>query len=493
MKKLFAIILTLALVLSLCAALVACGGTTPPNFEVPEEGYDGSSVTITFYSSMGQDYDKVFQSYIEDFQELYPNITVVHNRVGGYDDVRNQVRTELANGQSPNVSYCYADHVALYNRSNAVVHLDNLISSDITVTRADGTTEILGLTDEQKADFIEGYYEEGAAFGDDHMYMMPFSRSTELMYFNKDFFTANNLQLPDHWFASDGKQGLETTDTTSMEYVLAKIKEIDPNCTPLGYDSESNWFITLCEQFGTPYTSATGDHYLFNNEQNREMVNTLRRWYQNRWITTSDMINGSYCSTYFVSNSSADGKKCYICIGSSAGASNQRPTANADGTFPFDVGITTIPQAKAGATTAESKVISQGPSVCIYKKDNPQEVVASWLLVKFLTTNANFQAEFAYVGGYTPVIKSAREVDWYKEILDHGNGGTNIAGLAAKTCMDQADAYFASPVFYGSSTARDQVGQLLTTCFLIQNDNANIEKAIEDAFKLAVSECKYAG
>lgn len=490
MKKLFAIVLTLALVSTACIALVACTGpSNAVNFEVPAEGYDGSPVTVTFYSSMGQDYEKVFNAYVAEFNELFPNITVDHQRLGGYDDVRNQIRTELSNGQSPSFAYCYADHVALYNRSRSVVHLDDLIASDITVTHADGTTEVLGLTDEQKADFIEGYYAEGSAFGDDHMYLMPFSRSTELMYYNLDFFTKNNISVPDHWFASDGKEGLESSDTTSMEYVLAKIKQIDPDCTPLGYDSESNWFITLCEQYGTPYTSATGDHYLFNTEENREMVNTLRRWYQNRWITTKEMIGGSYCSTYFVSQSSADGKRSYLCIGSSAGASNQRPSADAEGKFPFEVGIASIPQADA----SNPKVISQGPSICIFKKDNPQEVIASWLLIKFLTTNPYFQAEFGYVGGYTPVIKSARDVEWYKEILDNGNGGLNIAGLAAKTCMDQVDAYFASPVFYGSSTARDQVGKLLTSCFIITNDNADIKGAIKDVFDYAIEECRYAG
>ena len=491
MKKLFAIILTLALVLSMCVALVACGGGGDSNFVVPAGGYDGSKVTITFYSSMGQDYGNLLEEYIEVFNEMFPNITIVHNRLGGYDDVRDNIRTELSNGQGPNLAFCYADHVALYNRSKSVVQLDNLIASTEKVKHADGSEdEILGLTNEQKDDFIEGYYAEGEAFGDGHMYLMPFCRSTELMYYNKDFFTTNQIPIPDHWFAKDGKEGTKSTDTTSMEYVIARIKEIDPLCTPLGYDSESNWFITLCEQFGTPYTSATGDHYLFDNAENRAMIKTLNRWYQARLMTTSEMIGGSYMSDYFKSTSSADGKRCYISIGSSAGASYQRPGTDADGKFLFDVGITTIPQAQANTKTEDSKVISQGPSVCIFQKSNPQEVIASWLFLKFLITNANFMADYASVGGYTPAIKSAREVDWYKEMLDNGDGGINIVGLAARICMDQADAYFASPVFYGSSTARDQVGQLLSNCLAITTD---IDNAIAKAFQTAIDECRYAG
>ena len=58
-----------------------------------------------------------------------------------------------------------------------------------------------------------------------------------------------------------------------MEATCAKIKEIDPNSIPLGYDSESNWFITMCEQYGSPYTTAESeDHYLFDNDKNHEFV-----------------------------------------------------------------------------------------------------------------------------------------------------------------------------------------------------------------------------
>lgn len=78
---------------------------------------------------------------------------------------------------------------------------------------------------------------------------------------------------------------------------------------------------------------------------------------------TTQTIYGSYTSGLFVSDS---GIKSYMSIGSSAGATHQRPTKGADGTYPFEVGITTIPQVDA----SNAKVISQGPSLCIFKKSN---------------------------------------------------------------------------------------------------------------------------
>ena len=77
MKK---ILIAVLLLLSICMSMVgmtACGGAkAQPNFEVPEGGYDGSAVTITFYTTMGTNLTPVLETYIAEFNKLYPNITV---------------------------------------------------------------------------------------------------------------------------------------------------------------------------------------------------------------------------------------------------------------------------------------------------------------------------------------------------------------------------------------------------------------------------------
>lgn len=476
MKKFLAIIMLLALTMTM---LFSCGPKPTPdpdtdkkvgNFEVPEGGYDGSEVTITFYHTMGSNLTDVLENYIAEFNKLYPNIHIVHTKIGGYDDVRDQISTEITTGAQPNIAYCYPDHVALYNLAGSVITLDSLINSTVEVTRADGTKETLGLTKDQIADFIEGYYNEGKQFGNGLMYTMPLSKSTEVLYYNATFFAEHNRTPPTTW--------------EEMEELCKKIKEIDPKSIPLGYDSEANWFITMCEQYGSPYTSATGDHFLFDNETNREFVKKFREWYQKGYLTTQK-IYGAYTSGLFTSTNEV---KSYMSIGSSAGATHQRPTANADGSYPFDVGIATIPQ----VSETNKKVISQGPSLCIFKKanQNPQEVVASWLFVKYLTTTVEFQAEFSMASGYVPVIKSVSENETYKEFIDGANGGTNIAALSAKVCLEQEEAYYTSPAFNGSSTARDQVGALLAKC-LSADDGGNVDAMIKKAFEDAIEECEY--
>ncbi len=468
-KKKSLLVILFVLIALLC---VGCGGKkkAKSNFIVPEGGYDGSEVTINFYHTMGSNLSDVLDAYIIEFNKLYPNIHVISSKIGGYNDVRDQITTEITEGNQPNLAYCYPDHVALYNLAGAVATLDDLIAS--TEKDASG---ILGLTQEQIDDFIPGYYAEGTSFGDGLMYTMPFSKSTEVLYYNKTFFDANGLTPPTTW--------------DEMEALCARIKEIDPKSIPLGYDSSANWFITMCEQYmangeKTNYTSATGEHYLFDTDINRSFVKRFKTWYEKGYVTTQT-IYGAYTSGLFVNTKQGEGElRSYMSIGSSAGATHQRPT-KVDGAYPFEVGIATIPQ----VNPSSPKVISQGPSVCIFKKNNPQEVVASWLLVKFLTTNVEFQAEFSVASGYVPVIKSVMNNEYFAKTLANADGGDYVSALSTKICMQQSDAYFVSPAFVGSSTARDQVGGILDKA-LVSTDS-DVDAAIARMFKDAIDECEY--
>ena len=462
MKKIISSVLLIALMLSMC--LGAMTGCKPKasvgNFVMPEGGFDTESpVTIRFYHQMGAALQGILDETIVEFNKLYPNITVEHDTYGDYDGVRDQIKTEITVGDQPNLAYCYPDHVALYNMAGAVQTLDVLIESEY------------GFSDEDIADFIPAYYNEGKAFGDGKMYTLPIVKSTEVLYYNKTFFEKNGLTVPTTW--------------AEMENVCKQIKQIEPNCIPLGYDSESNWFITMCEQYGSEYTSTDGENFRFNNETNRNFVKMFRTWFENKWVTT-EALSGGYTSALFTGSSSsgdAVSTRCYMCIGSTGGATYQQPTQT-NGEFEFEVGITTIPQVNPNAP----KVISQGPSVCIFKSEDPQEVLASWLFAKYLATDVTFQARVSMNNGYAPVVNSVKENPIYAEFLDSASTA-NIQAYAVKVALSQADAYYVSPAFNGSSVARDQVGLLMQKC--LTEKASDVDAMIQKAFEDAVAECKY--
>ncbi|MBE6532927.1 MAG: extracellular solute-binding protein [Ruminococcaceae bacterium] len=472
MKKILLALLVLVTMLVNMLAMTGCG--LLPGNKDDGNGEEEGKVNITFYHTMGANLRDVLDEYIPEFEAMYPNINVIHEQVGGYDDVRDTISTELTVGEQPNIAYCYPDHVALYNVAQAVVVLDDYIDFEGDYTwNLDGTTiSNIGLTQAQKDDFIQGYYEEGRQFGDGKMYTLPLSKSTEVLYYNKKVFAENNLTPPTTW--------------DEMEEVCRILKEKYPDSIPLGYDSEANWFITMCEQLDTPYTSATGEHFLFNNAENRAFVKRFKGWFDKDYVTTQEIFGG-YTSEIFKETSKP--QRSFMSIGSSAGATHQRPAKLEDGSYPFEVGITSIPQIDAANN---GKVISQGPSLCILENTNRDEVMASWLFMKFLTTNVAFQADFGIASGYVPVIKSVAQDATYADSLAKANGTTNIAALSAKVCLEQEAFYYTSPAFNGSSAARDQVGSLIQKCFgLSYTSEADLDAQIEAAFKAAVDECKY--
>ena len=469
-KRLIAMVLMAAMLLGI-ATLSGCGGkggNTTNAFVVPETGFDvNSEVTITFTHTMGAKLQEVLNTYIAEFNKIYPNITIEHVSAGGWSDINGQINTEIAGGTQPNIAYCYPDHVAMYNIAKSVVVLDNLLESDIAIGE---TGEIIGLTDAQKADFIESYYNEGLAYGDGQMYTMPLNKSTEVLYYDKTFFEENNLTVPNTW--------------EEMWDVCEKILAIDPDCYPLGYDAEDNWFITMCEQMGTGYTSAeNGGQYLFNTAENKAFVKELREYYQKGYFTTQELY-GSYTSNLFVETTDT---RCYMCVGSSGGASYQMSNNDTDdGSFAFEVGVAPIPQ-----YNGNRKVISQGPSLCILKGANTtdQQVLASWLFTKFLCTNVDFQAEFSMTSGYMPVLKSVVDNENYAAWLGKANGFEQLVATCVKTGIEGRDTYFVSPAFNGSSTARTQVGSLLIKCLSTETDD--VDALIDQAFADALAECEY--
>ena len=458
MKKFISMLLAVVMILSCVAAMTGCkkGSNAKPDFEMPDVGFDTTKpVTIKFYHQMGKQLQDILTTAIADFNKIYPNITVEHASYGDYNGIRDQIKTEISVGGQPNLAYCYPDHVALYNIAGAVQPLDNLIASEY------------GFTEEEIADFIPAYYNEGKAYGDGQMYTLPIAKSTEVLYYNKTFFEKNNLTVPTTW--------------EEMKAVCEQIRQIDPTCIPLGYDSEANWFITMCEQYGSPYTSATGDNFLFDNDANYAFVKEFRSWYANKLVTTEE-LSGGYTSNLFTGKSDS-GTRCYMCIGSTGGATYQQPSQT-NGVFEFEVGIATIPQVNPAAP----KVISQGPSVCIFKDSDPQKVLASWLFAKFLATDVTFQGSVSMNNGYAPVVKSVQKDEAYAAFLESAST-QNIQAYAVKVALSQADAYYVSPAFNGSSVARDQVGLLMQKC--MSTESSDVDAFIKKAFADAVAECKY--
>lgn len=505
MKKFLTSLIVLILVLSCSVAIFAAcddeGG-----------GSGGGSAaynkTIYFYSSQGQSLTPITETAIQKFQAKYPGWTVVHTTQGGYDDVKDKILGDLQAGQQPDVAYCYADHVASYLETGKVVNIKDLLNSTATVK---GNVVELNDDDEWVAtgetkdyavgydytNIVSGYYEEGKAinfanyarygYQRDDILTLPFSKSTELLYYNEDALKAAGIVDKD-----GNAKPAETWDELWAHCKIIKDKWGNA-VTPLGYDSEANWFITMCQQNGWPYTTANGlDQYLFAHKEARDWLNQLREYFLKGYFATQD-TNGGYTSGLFtlgvgqLNGVEADQGGAVYCIGSSAGASKQVSTSG-----KWKVGIAQIPGSiqydedgnelydDDGDLVVNRSCISQGPSLVMFKggrgvTNADEKVKMTFLFVQELL-DAEFQADFSIGSGYNPAVETAFQVPKY---INHLNGSDNTA-VAAKMARSLSSFFFTSPAFDGSSTARTQVGNALI--YAIKGEKSATD-ALRDAYR----------
>jgi len=466
MRKLFNKFAVIALALLSTLMFVSCGGD-----ENTVSDYDH---TIVFYSTQGDALQKVTQNAIDAFEAKYPGWKVYHTQVGGYDDVKKKIISDLGGKLQPDLAYCYADHVAQYIETQKVVDMSTLIAMGeraVNVKAEDNTytkqvNVNIGYTEAEIADFVPGYYKEGLAsnyaeydkngYSATSMLTMPFVKSTELLYYNKTALDALGLEPAKTW--------------DELWEQAAKIHAKWPTATPLGYDSESNWFITMCEQNGWGYTSASQPHYLFKNAETQAWLEQLAEYYEKGYITTQ-AESGAYTSNLFVKGVE-DGGIVY-CIGSSGGASYQQ-------TSKFEWGITRIPYTATEKEGVNNKaVISQGPSLVMFKTDRSSNVeekqLMTFLFMKELL-DPTFQAAFSIAAGYNPCRQSTYNVPAYEEHLQ-GTTATAVACVVARTMNND---FYTSPAFVGSSEARTQVGNALVFALTGEKEAA---KALADAYK----------
>ncbi len=131
--------------------------------------------------------------------------------------------------------------------------------------------------------------------------------------------------------------------------------------------------------------------------------------------------------------------------------------------------------------TDNPKMISQGPSVCVFNKSDSGEVLASWLFTQYLLSN-DVQIPYAETEGYVPVTSKAQESDEYQDYLAKEGEDTTthyqVKIDATKLLLDNIENTFVTPVFNGSASLRSAAGEL------IENVAKSVRRkqTVDDAF-----------
>ncbi len=449
MKKLLSFLLCLCLTAGL---LAGCHGAPERlAYETPEEFDTSRNYEITFWAKNDTNLaqTQIYRKAIEDFQKLYPNITVNLRLYNNYGLIYNDVITNIATNTTPNVCITYPDHIATYlSGENTVVPLDELMAHPKyglggSEVRFDGPTA---------EEIIPKFLRECMVSG--HTHALPYMRSTEACYINKDFVEALGYTLPERltwdfiWEVSEAAMAKNPDGTYKLNGQTVMI--------PFIYKSTDNMMIQMLKQLDAGYATNSGEVQIFN-DTTKELLYTVAEHVESRAFSTFKI--SSYPGDYLNSG------QCVFAIDSTAGATwmgSQAPLKDVAGdqVLNFETAVMAIPQ----FDTENPQMISQGPSVCIFNKADSQEVLASWLFAQFLLTN-EVQIAYSQTEGYIPVTSKAQESAEYQDYLSRSGEDNDlyydVKIQAAQVLLENTDHTFITPVFNGSASLRDAAGQLI--------------------------------
>lgn len=455
------------LLLTLACMLTGCHGSKGmQSFEIPEEFDESKQYEITFWAKndTNKTQTAVYEKAIEDFEKLYPNITINMRLYTDYGRIYNDVITNIATNTTPNVCITYPDHIATYlTGQNSVVALDELFANEKYGFGGSALRYEAPTREEMISEFLDGCIVEGK------YYAVPYMRSTEACYINKTYVEALGYEVPDIltwdfiWEVSEAATKMEDDETYALNGQNVMI--------PFIYKSTDNMMIQMIRQKGYEYSKENGEILLFND-------NTKELLY-----TVADHVKTGAFSTFKISSYPANflnAGQCVFAIDSTAGATwmgMDAPLSDIpeDKKVEFETVVRMVPQ----FDPKNPQMISQGPSVCIFNKADADEVLASWIFTQYLLTN-EVQNGYAMTEGYVPITFKAQNSEEYQSYLK----GTDkvlhydVKIEATKLLLEHTEDTFVTPVFNGSASLRDAAGQL------IENVAKSVrrKKTIDDEF-----------
>ena len=166
---------SLLLFAPLCASLLmaSCNGGGEP--VVSDKGIITTPTEILFKTTAGKQNQTALNRMIEDFKKIEPNVTVTLDIVSGsYQDIANNTITGFTTGDYGDIVMVYPDAVADFINYGYAFNLEPYMNN-----------ETYGLTAEDKEDLIPTFMAEGQKYTLEGTYSLPFSKSTEVVYYNK--------------------------------------------------------------------------------------------------------------------------------------------------------------------------------------------------------------------------------------------------------------------------------------------------------------------
>ena len=317
--------------------------------------------TIKVWYSISGTNGQFFESQVKSFMEQYPQIKVELTYTGSYADSATKISAAKLAGNSPDVAITSASQLYTGEDGNFSMEADVL----------DPAFDV--------ADVRPGILEYANYRG--HLAAVPFSISTQVIYYNKDL-------------AAKAGYDLEANPPGTWDEFLTVAKDIQSKCTKgtYGFDtSDAKWLVkNMLYQNGNEIVRMDGDGNVtpvFADESGIEVARFWARMIEEKVMAKSQHDNAE--------NKFLSGKLVFIA------ATSNRIAKWAE-SVQFNIGAIEMPYFK------EQKVALGGSTATIMTTD-PVRHAASWALLKFLLNTEN-QTAYALTTGYLPIRESSLDI-----------------------------------------------------------------------------------
>lgn len=381
-----------SLLCGLCAAALAlgcagCGGSAGP--EVPAK-----VTNIMVWTYYNGDQLESFTSLVDQFNETVgaqKGIKVSTESQGSVNDLETSVM-DSAEGKVgaaavPNIFSAYADTAYALDQMGMVVDLAPY------------------LTEEEKAQFVEGYLSEGDFGEDDSIKIFPVAKSTELLFLNdtdwQAFADAADVRYED--LAT--MEGLTAAAEKYYNWTDAQTAAPDDGKALFGRDAMANYMLVGAQQLGDTIFAVKDGRMTVNFERD-----VARRLWDNYYVP---FVRGWFAATgRFRSDDIKTGNVLgYVGSSSSATFFPTRVTNDANESHEISLKTLPAPQFEGG----EAVAVQQGAGMVVTAAKE-EEVKASVEFLKWFVRAENNIA-FSVGSGYLPVTRKANDM---QEILASG-------------------------------------------------------------------------
>ena len=392
MKKRIYMMITLLLLL----ALTACSGKSEHrlNKEHP--------VTVTIWHYYNGIQKVAFDKMVSDFNEtvgMEKGIYVEAINQGTVnelaDKVMNSVNNTVGSEATPNIFAAYADTAYAVDKAGMV--------ADFSVY----------MTDEEKAEYVDAYLQEGNFDGDGSLKIFPVAKASEILLVNmtdwNKFAEATGASETD--FAT--WEGIARMSEQYYRWTDEQTEQPGDGKAMFGRDAFANYMLIGSLQLGKEFVQVSNGKPVLNMDKA-----VMRRLWDNYYVP---YIKGGYAAIgKFRSDDAKTGD--IIAMACSTSGSSFFPTevTKEDGSsYPIEGKAYPVPNFEGTSPYA----IQQGAGMVITKGTESQEYASTVFLKWFTDVDKNSQ--FSVDSGYLPVKKAANSLEIIEAALKQSNNAHN--------------------------------------------------------------------